>query len=1312
MSDEKTKEFWKGTHYDSTVFDRDLDADTLKNNADFLKAARLYYQVVEGTNAPASMSNEELSDWAQKEAAWFNNNMAFTTGKALNITHATPEQKQAFLYIMDVYDHTDTTAGQFVRGLGMNIVDPMNLASVATFGAGAVAGQSAKLALKIGLQSAVKQAIAEKAIAGAIIGGVDGAVQGAVRDGAKQTTEITGGKQDDYSATQTMTSMAIGAGIGGTLGGALGGGASALAPKISNYFSTRAANKVAQNVNPDFPEFSPKIDKFKIYSHLNLDLNVLNPLSYIHWYPIKAMRPRSVEITKPVIQAIDTNMKNNGGLITSIQTLNKNALETIKNGGDASNLIDTFAKNNSTNLGNFKTYLQNLKQHVSDNYKTNEVTHWKADLTEYQKKALLSYITDLEALTDDLAKGVNGKTGQEILDNLKKIQNKEIDFDDIHNSVTGLSKAHLLANNAYMRLTKKYPDGVKIQIKDVVEISKDTPAVNEWVTGLERSIDVGFYNPHPHTGKPLSYTSINKNNLEHDWQNKLLEYAERDDGGKALKIDYAKQVEAAKKFVGILETMYEGGFGHEALMSIDMIRRLRMVWGGKDLDTTPEYGVAKDIFRLKQRNDPAFQEWATAALEHLSPVYNPTKGRERATFFQINEKFFDDNRQNRHQAEIASYFWEYKDRWKGTQTISTPGNNFLMNKFIHNPKKLLWAFISGAKEFETGTGNLFGATVKNYETPNITIKGTDETDWSIARRVGTRGFSGGLINDFGSILKFIPIPKPTKLGWLGLGGAGLWGIGEAADMENFENLGKGTTKYTVGAASLLASPIYGLTSLGTQQAFDVETPNLVSMAHDEIVKKADTNNFKGDAYLRALEGINITKPDGSVVKASQVTFLDNVSPMQTALIQTFKTRNVSPDTLNPLLVQDYANTLWKEEERKAYNTSASTQPVAQTLSAASGNPTTTPAIAVGPAGTTGGNAGGNAATAPAPTAPAPNANATPPAAGGGTSAPTKPADDKTATTGAKEKPVAEQTESIKNKISAKAKSVFSGNMEDNFDKVGSGLSEAGSAFSNFVSDQFEWAGSKDPNSFIGGMGQIISGGVGAGATLVGDMAGGRVKGGKTALSWIGAIGGGIMLTTLLKSLLPSSLGNSQIVSIGLFVTIAGMIGGIINGSLNKNSKNNVHQGEGAFGVTGMTADQRASHDENDPVVKAPVATKDTHVISVLNMGDITFTDHDKDNLFSVQVSAKNGGQTFADYTVLTGQDAVSAAKNPSYNVAHFGADQWKPKGLHAADIKGFENLEYDAVDHANNANDPDTALPFVLKRKGTGTGPDMLVFDR
>ena len=983
------------------------------------------------------------------------------------------------------------------------------------------------------------------------------------------------------------------------------------------------------------PEFNPRLNRVKILAHWNV----------AKWFPAASMRPRSTNITRPVIESIDNAFKNTG-LTTEIRELNAAVLATIENGGDAAKLIDEFANNNVSALADFRAQAVRLREHVDSTYKTNaertgeetDRTLWTHDLTRAQKDALLAELDGMIAMTDDLYLGANGTNGQQMLATLERVRSGEIAPAALQDSYTGLSRAHTLANMAEIRTSGLWVDGHRA-------------APVELIKSLERSIDLGLHNPNYHTGEPVVYSRIVGNNLERTWQNHILnKFAGRGEDGR-LEIDFTTNVEAKGMFVARIMPFIETGFGQEAVFAMEQLARLSQVKGASDQLPFPSVVQFDRAIRegSVDMSDPNNRFYLDAIRNIIKREEQAGKGAADETILGWKERFTEDNRPNRHRAESSTYFFDFAQRWAGTNgpawwsfgvPIAKPGN-IVTNQRLKFYPAAGWRYALGAYDVKPGTSQQFGADIKNYKNFQVNwrnpAEGANETILSNIRRSAVRIGTGGILNDApglnpfrwrrGSLMSVGGVGLAA--GGLSLGETGLeYALGE--DATTFDVFGRevhldiggrilGTqaniADYTLGAGyRFLADSDAHIPTEWTGRGiigdrFE-ETPAdptidpLVDGGENDgatVTGDDDPDNTGGgddddaeeNATLTPEERARLTDATNAVKNADIQGMRGEYVPEFNALASALAGTTI--DLTDAVAVDTFLET---EYAKAAAPIAASTQ--AHTVTETTGGP-----------------------------------NA---------------------------------IQGFFNQFSATGADV---------------MNSAGGWFDAAGESTWGWAmdGNNEVSNFLGKTGNVIGTTFSAVGNMIGDMASGRVQNGQMTLSIIAGFLAAIPVVNWLKSQM-GFVGKLPFVGLALAVGAVGLLGRGAHALM-------TGQGSGNHTIEPLRTVTRQEHNGGEIVL-----TQD-NLESITGFRSFSADDADKDGVYVAQFT-NDRGEVITDFVVV--DDAqMNAAVQAGGNVIDMSEEFIRRRGLNAG------NLEIEGVDHASQGDDP---IHFRAKAAdGTLTGP-------
>lgn len=189
-----------------------VDPKSLKDDADWLRASALMYSLFE--RKPFEGSNEDLAAYGQTGMANFNFDLVSMAQIANAVTNASPEEKAAFLYMLDTYDNTNVSLEGVGRATKAALTDPTNLIGVGTLGvatAGKFLGRKAAV-------EAVKESVIKSLARTGVVAGIDAGVASAAQETTKQGVEISAGRRQEYDIAKIGAQTAVGAAAGAALG--------------------------------------------------------------------------------------------------------------------------------------------------------------------------------------------------------------------------------------------------------------------------------------------------------------------------------------------------------------------------------------------------------------------------------------------------------------------------------------------------------------------------------------------------------------------------------------------------------------------------------------------------------------------------------------------------------------------------------------------------------------------------------------------------------------------------------------------------------------------------------------------------------------------------------------------------------------------------------------------------------------------------------------------------------------------------------------------------------------------------------------
>lgn len=146
------------------------------------------------------LTDEQVTEWTNDFVNKINWNMVDLGLTAKKANDLGPEAAEALLNVMEMYDTTDATLGQFAGGVKNLFSDPATYMTV-----GGLVSAPAKEGLKEALKYTAK------------VGAVEGGLYGGLDDAGRQTIETTA-TGEDFDVARSAKATAIGAGAGAVLG--------------------------------------------------------------------------------------------------------------------------------------------------------------------------------------------------------------------------------------------------------------------------------------------------------------------------------------------------------------------------------------------------------------------------------------------------------------------------------------------------------------------------------------------------------------------------------------------------------------------------------------------------------------------------------------------------------------------------------------------------------------------------------------------------------------------------------------------------------------------------------------------------------------------------------------------------------------------------------------------------------------------------------------------------------------------------------------------------------------------------------------
>lgn len=194
-------------------FSQALHEDDFLTHQGWMDDAQVVSEYMQGEDY--SGSPEDLHQWMLQQMSQLN---APVYG-GVNVARwafAPDEVQQAVYRVFSTYSQTETTAAQFGRGLGYNLIDPTSWASM---------GLGAKIASKFS-----KTALAKVLTPALVAGAAEGAVYSSLDDFYRQSIPVMAGHQEGFDPGQGAEAAGLGA-----VGGAAIGKAASKIPDAVKY---------------------------------------------------------------------------------------------------------------------------------------------------------------------------------------------------------------------------------------------------------------------------------------------------------------------------------------------------------------------------------------------------------------------------------------------------------------------------------------------------------------------------------------------------------------------------------------------------------------------------------------------------------------------------------------------------------------------------------------------------------------------------------------------------------------------------------------------------------------------------------------------------------------------------------------------------------------------------------------------------------------------------------------------------------------------------------------------------------------------
>jgi hypothetical protein len=203
------REYMVRTASDLVKENRKVQEEELYTDSNFIDSMRILYNKEQGMDAETP-EDKELVKWGLGYLADVNYNLVDLGEAAYDFSEATDLEKMAMAYGLDTYDSKDVTMDGVQRFAEAFATDPTNLIGFGTLGAG--------FAAKFTGKTLAKQAFKKMLMNPANIAAIEGAAFLGAEDTMRQNLDVEIGAQEEYSATQGLTSVAVGAAGGKVLG--------------------------------------------------------------------------------------------------------------------------------------------------------------------------------------------------------------------------------------------------------------------------------------------------------------------------------------------------------------------------------------------------------------------------------------------------------------------------------------------------------------------------------------------------------------------------------------------------------------------------------------------------------------------------------------------------------------------------------------------------------------------------------------------------------------------------------------------------------------------------------------------------------------------------------------------------------------------------------------------------------------------------------------------------------------------------------------------------------------------------------------
>ncbi|GJD93089.1 hypothetical protein OCOJLMKI_0276 [Methylobacterium iners] len=210
-----------------------ITTDSLRHDPDWLHASKVTYSKREGKTFTGT--DAEAADYGINQMGWFNYNLPSMAVDANRMRTADPEEKRAFLHLMETYDKLGISWGGVGRALKGLAADPTTYVGLSTLGFGMAGSAAGKVLTKEGIKALLKTGVQ---------GGMEGALWTGVQESVQQSARINAGGQAEFDTGKALGAAAL----GGVAGGVLSAGAQGLIKGAGNVLGKDAGSPVEQLV--------------------------------------------------------------------------------------------------------------------------------------------------------------------------------------------------------------------------------------------------------------------------------------------------------------------------------------------------------------------------------------------------------------------------------------------------------------------------------------------------------------------------------------------------------------------------------------------------------------------------------------------------------------------------------------------------------------------------------------------------------------------------------------------------------------------------------------------------------------------------------------------------------------------------------------------------------------------------------------------------------------------------------------------------------------------------------------------------------